>query len=110
MKLLPRDKYSCTCCGVCCKWPGYVRMTDKEVGEIADFLGLSVAEFTKKYTHLTNDRRNLSLIENEQGHCIFLTEDNRCVINDVKPQQCRDFPFKWRFFGWRKQCKMKKNY
>lgn len=85
-------------------------MTEKEVGEIAAFLNMSVDEFTKKYTHLTSDRRNLSLIENEQGHCIFLTEKNHCLINDVKPQQCRDFPFKWRFFGWRKQCKMKKNY
>lgn len=84
-------------------------MTEKEVDTIADFLKLDVSDFIEKYTIVTKDRQNLSLIEDEFGHCIFL-KDDKCLINEVKPQQCRDFPFKWRFFGWRKQCQMKKNY
>lgn len=30
-----------------------------------------------------------------EQECIFL-ENNRCVINDVKPTQCIGFPTKWR--------------
>ena len=26
------------------------------------------------------------------------------MINEVKPQQCRDFPNKWNFPGWRQVC------
>ena len=84
-------------------------MTEKEVSEIAEFLNLSLDEFTEKYTRLTKDRRQLSLIECEDGHCIFLDDQNCCMINDVKPKQCRDFPYTWRFPGWRLQCEMIRN-
>ncbi len=30
-----------------------------------------------------------------EQECIFL-ENNRCIINDVKPTQCIGFPTKWR--------------
>jgi hypothetical protein len=38
------------------------------------------------------------------GSCIFLEGVNICSIQPVKPQQCRDFPNKWRFDGWREKC------
>jgi hypothetical protein len=31
-------------------------------------------------------------------------QGNDCVINAVKPQQCRDFPNHWNFPGWRTVC------
>lgn len=98
--------FKCRRCGNCCKWPGYVRLFSFEVEKIAEFLNLSVHEFTDKYTILTNDRRNLSLIEYPGGKCIFFRKNspNGCMIEAVKPQQCRNFPLSWNFDGWEKEC------
>lgn len=99
------EQYSCTMCGNCCRWPGLVRVKDQEISAIAAYLGKNEQDFIDEYTFLAEDRRSLSLISNEQGHCIFL-KDDKCVINDVKPQQCRNFPFTWHFPGWRNKCEM----
>lgn len=96
--------FKCTGCGNCCRWPGYVRLTSEEVDAIADFLQIPVAEFIDRYTYLTEDRRNLSIIEREDGACFFLTEDDRCQIQEVKPQQCKNFPFFWSFPDWESKC------
>lgn len=29
------------------------------------------------------------------GACVYLTADNLCRINPVKPDKCRTFPFEW---------------
>ena len=64
---------------------------------------METGAFIERYTRLRVDRRGLSIIDREDHSCIFL-EKNSCVINDVKPQQCRDFPNKWNFPGWRQVC------
>lgn len=97
--------FSCKRCGTCCKWPGYVRLLENEADEIAEFLEMELHYFTSKYTIVTADRRNLSLIEKDDGSCIFYNDDPPgCVINPVKPQQCRDFPYRWNFHGWEDEC------
>lgn len=73
------------------------------MGNIAAFLGLPVETFIVRYTRLRADRRGLSLIEHPDNSCIFL-DGKDCTINEVKPQQCRDFPNKWNFPGWRQVC------
>jgi Fe-S-cluster containining protein len=77
--------------------PGYVRVTADEVVAIAAHLGMPRREFVELCTRPTTDRPGLSLAENPDGACMFLRPDNRCDINPVKPQQCRDFPGRWRF-------------
>ena len=100
--------FECARCGNCCRWSGYVRLREEEIGKIAAFLNMSELEFTEQYTVLTADRRNLTLIENERGHCIFFEDDPPgCRIEAEKPQQCRDFPLKWNFPGWQNECKGK---
>ncbi|MBQ8125119.1 MAG: hypothetical protein IJ173_04435 [Kiritimatiellae bacterium] len=39
----------------------------------------------------------MDMIENGQARssCAYLTEDNLCRINPVKPEKCRTFPFEW---------------
>lgn len=97
--------FKCRRCGTCCKWPGYVRLFSFEVEAIAIFLGITVYEFTDKYTVLTHDRCNLSLIEYPDGKCIFFNEENaECLIEAVKPQQCKKFPLEWNFKGWEQEC------
>lgn len=97
--------WACTRCGNCCRWPGYVRVATVEIDRIAAYLGLPVADFLARYTRLTDDRRSLSLTEQEDGACIFFQTPAACRINPVKPQQCRDFPNRWNFPGWRQHCR-----
>lgn len=102
---IPGEGFKCRRCGNCCKWHGYVRLKDCEVDKIAEFLKLEVGEFLDKYTVLTPDRRALSLTERANGECCFYdAESSLCVIQEVKPQQCRDFPLRWNFEGWENEC------
>lgn len=80
-----------------------------EVDAIAAFLGISADEFLEKHTRLTPDRKHLSLMEKSSGECEYLSSSADglaiCLIDQVKPRQCRNFPAKWNFPGWRKLCK-----
>lgn len=101
-------KFVCARCGACCRWPGAVKVTDAEVDAIAEHLGMPVEEFIEHHTVITPDRQHLSLCEKANGECEYLAADDngaaRCLIDDVKPQQCRNFPDKWNFPGWQKLC------
>ncbi|MFA7230352.1 MAG: YkgJ family cysteine cluster protein [Victivallaceae bacterium] len=100
------DEFICKRCGSCCKWTGYVRLEQHEVDAIATFLNMPLHEFIEKYTVVTSDRRGLSLIEREDGSCIFyIATPSACIIDQVKPRQCRAFPLQWNFPGWEKECK-----
>lgn len=95
--------YVCQRCGNCCRQPGEVHLTDAETLAIANHLALSPHEFTANYTRLSRNRQGLTLADQPGGACIFL-RDNRCLIQSVKPQQCRDFPNGWTIPGWRDFC------
>jgi Fe-S-cluster containining protein len=95
--------FDCQRCANCCRWPGDVIIDDAEVDAIARFLGISVREFVHSHTRLRANRAGLSLDEKPNGECIFL-DGIDCRIQPVKPRQCREFPNKWRFPGWREKC------
>ena len=94
----------CRQCGNCCRVEGYVRLRPGEDEALAACLGLDVYEFTRRHTRLTADRRGLSLAEKADGSCVFLGEDGRCVVQAVKPAQCRAFPTEWSFAGYEEIC------
>ena len=97
-------KYLCERCTNCCRWPGEVKVSEKEISAISRHLGLEEDDdFIQQYTRLRSDRRGLSLIDQPDGACIFL-DGQDCRIQPVKPQQCRDFPNAWNFPGWRDIC------
>lgn len=97
-------EYECQRCTNCCRWPGFVRLSDAEIIRISSYLGISEFEFIQRFTQLRPQRNGLALVDNEEdGACIFL-DGNNCSIQSVKPQQCRDFPNRWRFPGWRSLC------
>ena len=101
------SSFSCKRCGNCCRWSGYVRVSAGEIDAIAAFLKLSSDEFIARHTRLTADRSGLSLLENPDGSCPYLQETDGvtgCILQDVKPQQCKDFPHKWNFPGWENEC------
>ena len=97
-------EFACRRCGFCCSLPGLVMLEEGEPEKIAAFLGLSVYDFTERFTFLTAGRRKLSLIEKENGHCIFLQNDMTCRIQDVKPVQCTGFPHAWTSGDLEKEC------
>ena len=97
--------FVCQRCGNCCREPGYVHLSEKEIDACAAFLNLDVMDFIEKFTRLTKQRNGLSLIEQKNGSCIFLTENNECLIQAVKPLQCQQFPFTWRYKEGQEICK-----
>jgi len=92
-------KFTCTQCGNCCTGPpGYVVFSNEEAKAIAEYLGLSVARFRKRYTRRILGRPSLTEHESPQGYdCVFLERDEvgkaLCTIYPVRPAQCRTWPF-----------------
>ena len=90
------QNFKCRCCGACCRIKdGIVRVSDAEIARIAAFLGMSEADFIEQETEVAPDRKSLMLKSLPDGSCAYLTADNLCRINPVKPDKCRTFPFEW---------------
>lgn len=88
--------FVCRRCGACCRTKdGIVRVGEAEIARIAAFLGMDEAAFIEQETELAPDRRGLMLHSRQDGSCAFLTDDNHCRINPVKPDKCRAFPHAW---------------
>ena len=98
-----QPRYACQRCTNCCRWPGFVKLTDSDISAISNFLGLSEIEFIQEFTRLRPRRDGLALTDQPDGACIFL-EGRNCRIQQVKPIQCSGFPNEWNFPGWRNVC------
>ena len=85
-------RFECTGCGQCCTGaPGYIWVDEEEIQQIADYLDLTIEEFSKRYLRRVKGR--LSLLELPKTFdCIFLKE-RKCQIYPVRPMQCRTFPW-----------------
>jgi Fe-S-cluster containining protein len=95
--------YDCQRCTECCRWPGWVPVDETEIRAMARLLGMGEAEFIEAYTRLRLRRDGLALIEKPNGECVFL-EGRDCRVQEAKPLQCRGFPNRWNFPGWRGVC------
>ena len=90
------SEFHCRCCGACCRIPdGIVRVSDAEIARISAFLGIPESRFIEQETEIAPDRRGLILKNTPEGACVYLTADNLCRINAVKPDKCRTFPLAW---------------
>jgi len=90
------EGFACIRCGACCRIKdGIVRVSEAEIRRIAGHLGIAEEEFVRERTELSPDRKSLILPSREDGSCVYLAPDNRCMIHDVKPDKCRTFPFDW---------------
>ena len=88
--------FQCVGCGGCCTGaPGYVWLTPEEEKQIAEFLNISLDEFENTYTRMVYGlRRSLKEIPQSNYDCVFFnSETKRCSIYDVRPAQCRTWPF-----------------
>jgi Fe-S-cluster containining protein len=76
-----------------------VRLSEKEIAQLAAFKGMPEPEFIGTFTRLRQDRQGLALKENSDHSCIFLAGKD-CAVQAVKPVQCREFPNRWMNSLW----------
>ncbi len=102
-------RFSCTQCGDCCTGePGFVWMNDCEITEIASFLGVPEREVREYYGK--KGVKGITLREKNNGDCVFFEKGRGCVIYEVRPTQCRTWPF-WegnikKPTAWKKTCEI----
>lgn len=90
------------CRGKCCKStnkPSYLWITLEELGRIASFLNITEPDFKKNFLRRENGLHNIKDIKVDGIYsCIFLDiPSGKCSIYDVRPKQCRDYPF-WDYY------------
>lgn len=97
-------RFTCKGCAKCCTGePGVVTFTDEERAAMASHIGVSEDEFDAVYVWRRYGVR--SLREKSGYDCVMLdSESGRCTIYDVRPAQCRTFPF------WKETLKNKLNW
>jgi hypothetical protein len=85
-------RFACQGCAKCCGGgPGYVWLDEGELATISRFFGLSAREF--RGTYVRDLWRGMSLREKDNYDCVLLDEKGRCLAYEVRPLQCRNWPF-----------------
>lgn len=85
-------RFECTACGKCCAGaPGTVFMNRAEADRIARHLQLETDDFLRQYAYPYKHGHSLREV-GENYACIFF-KDNRCTVYEVRPTQCRTYPF-----------------
>ena len=100
--------FTCSQCGNCCTGgPGYVWISDEEIGRLAKHLNISRAAVIEKYCRRIGRRYSLKENRTPQDNydCVFLKEipmrgrdgtpgvKRICTVYEVRPLQCRTWPF-----------------
>jgi Fe-S-cluster containining protein len=80
-------------CGRCCDQPGgLVYLSPDDAQRLADHAGLSVEAWLIRDARTTLDGRYI-LKSSEENVCIHYNEAKQCDVYEVRPQQCRAFPW-----------------
>ena len=85
----PDELFKCQNCGDCCKGYGGTFITDRDIKQIAAYLGVDVQRFVEDYCQLSGGKPVLA--QGNHGYCLFW--DKLCTIHVVKPRMCRQWPF-----------------
>jgi len=81
------SKIDCLTCANCCKTTSPI-ITEKDLERISKFLKMKPVKFIKQY--LKKDTDGLWMFQ--QTPCVFLDADNYCLIYDIRPKACREYP------------------
>lgn len=85
--------FECIQCGGCCQGaPGIVKVTRRELEAIAESLQVPLKYLLDEGLAETHEEAYRLYEHPHDGCCVFF-EDKRCRIYDVRPQQCRTWPF-----------------
>jgi Fe-S-cluster containining protein len=83
-------RFQCERCGACCTGePGTIFVTRDEIVSLAAHVNLAVDDFIRRYLYPFED--SYSIGEHADGRCLFF--ENGCTVYDLRPHQCRTFPF-----------------
>jgi Fe-S-cluster containining protein len=102
--------FTCSQCGNCCTGgPGFVWVSEVEIGRLAEYLKVSREEVVEKYCRAVGEKYSLKeTLRQGLYDCVFLKEvkgESReggekvvqskrvCSIYPVRPLQCRTWPF-----------------
>lgn len=80
-------KIDCLSCANCCKTTGPL-FTSADIERIAKFLKMKTQKFIDQYLRIDEDNDYVL----QQVPCTFLDHENYCMIYDVRPKACREFP------------------
>lgn len=89
-----------TCPGRCCNGEsGNIWISKQDIPAISDYLNLSAGTFMQRYLRKKGYRFSLIELKQDGNYaCVFFDKDrNGCGIYEVRPEQCRSFPFWPRF-------------
>ena len=78
---------NCLDCANCCKTTGPL-FERKDIDRIAKYLRMKPAQFEAKYLRIDADNDWVL----QSLPCSFLAADNSCLIYEVRPKACREFP------------------
>jgi Fe-S-cluster containining protein len=80
-------KIDCLDCAGCCTGIPPI-VTKADVGRISKDFGMSPLEFESKYLTVDEDGDTVM----NATPCPFLLADNKCMIYDIRPRACRQYP------------------
>lgn len=82
------EKIDCLQCAGCCKSIS-PRFKTPDIKRIAKYLGLRESVFIETYLRLDSDGDYVV----KSSPCPFLAADNTCDIYDMRPGDCRNYPY-----------------
>ena len=81
------DEIDCLICANCCKTTPPI-ITDRDISRIAKHLKMKEGDFVQKYIVIDADGDYIY----KTTPCVFLDDDNYCMIYEVRPKACREYP------------------
>ncbi|MBC7440598.1 MAG: YkgJ family cysteine cluster protein [Flavobacterium sp.] len=80
-------KTDCLSCANCCKTTGPL-FTLADIERISKYLKQKPQQFISQYLEIDEDKDYVL----QSVPCTFLDNENACMIYDVRPKACREFP------------------
>ena len=100
------DENACKNCDAkCCTGAsGYIYANLDEIEKLRAKFKLSFKDFEEKYLLKVNGRYSFKEYKYQDGFaCVFFDELNKnCSIYELRPEQCKTFPF-WNYFKTHKK-------
>lgn len=81
------ERTDCLTCANCCKTTGPL-FTNIDIQRISKSMRIKPSVFIERYLRL--DEENDYVLQ--EVPCTFLGADNHCMIYDIRPKACREFP------------------
>lgn len=81
------ENIDCLTCANCCKTKGPA-FGKKDINRIAKHMEITPPEFSDTYLEMNEDDNYVL----KTTPCLFLQEDNKCSIYEIRPQACASYP------------------